>query len=214
MPSPFYYGDPGAQRGLSDLPRFPKQPIGAVAGAGPPCSSHHTGSVQLKVEGSGSLGLDGNASSFPPKTPAVRTLLLLHPQDSEGGTLHPLQPGAEGGADAQSLATKPVGGKWALRRYPCDMTCQQDLITALVNREKVQLPSPTQSVLTLPPPPAQPSLTSDPLVKVSVCSKICSGPLDCQAPQQSCQSCWFHPFLLQEAPPLPSGSAHRATPSL
>lgn len=67
MPSPFYYGDPGAQRGLSDLPRFPKQPIGAVAGAGPPCSSHHTGSVQLKVEGSGSLGLDGNASSFPLK---------------------------------------------------------------------------------------------------------------------------------------------------
>eukprot|EP00069_Balaena_mysticetus_P016387 bmy_02024T0 len=37
-----------------------------------------------------------------------------------------------------------------------EMTCQQDLITALVNREKVQLPSPTQSVLTSPPHPAQP----------------------------------------------------------
>ncbi|KAK2496555.1 hypothetical protein MC885_016550 [Smutsia gigantea] len=84
-----------------------------------------------------------------------------------------------------------------------EMTSQQDLITALVNREKVQLASPTQSVLSLPPPPAQPSLTSDSLVKISVCSKICSGPLDCQAPQQPCQSSWFHPFRLQEAPPPP-----------
>lgn len=39
-----------------------------------------------------------------------------------------------------------------------EVTCQQDLITALVNKEKVHLPSPTQTVLVPPPSPAQPSV--------------------------------------------------------
>lgn len=39
-----------------------------------------------------------------------------------------------------------------------EVTCQQDLITALVNKEKVHLPSPTQTVLIPPPSPAQPSI--------------------------------------------------------
>lgn len=40
-----------------------------------------------------------------------------------------------------------------------EMACQQDLITALVNMDKVQLPSLIQSMLTLrPPPPTQSSL--------------------------------------------------------
>lgn len=37
-----------------------------------------------------------------------------------------------------------------------EMACQQDLITALINMDKVQLPSPIQSMLTLPPHPGQP----------------------------------------------------------
>ena len=39
-----------------------------------------------------------------------------------------------------------------------EMASQQDLLTALITREKVQLPSPAQSVLTQPPHPAPSSL--------------------------------------------------------
>lgn len=55
-----------------------------------------------------------------------------------------------------------------------EVTFQQDLITALVTREKVQLPSPTQSVLTPPPSLPQPGLASAAFVKVSVNSEIWS----------------------------------------
>lgn len=37
-----------------------------------------------------------------------------------------------------------------------EMACQQDLITALISMDKVQLPSPIQSMLTPPPRPVQP----------------------------------------------------------
>lgn len=47
-----------------------------------------------------------------------------------------------------------------------EMTSQQDLITALVHREKVPFPSPIRSVLTPPLYPAQPSLVSEELVQV------------------------------------------------
>lgn len=45
-----------------------------------------------------------------------------------------------------------------------EMASHQDLITALVQREKVPFPSPTQPVLTPPPHPAQLSLVSEELV--------------------------------------------------
>lgn len=64
------------------------------------------------------------------------------------------------------------------------VTCQQDLITALVNKEKVQFPSPTQTVLTPPPSPVQPSPASSSLChssQGSVYSKTWTAPLDSHA---------------------------------
>lgn len=65
-----------------------------------------------------------------------------------------------------------------------EMTREQDLITALVNRKKVQLLSfpllPNQCS-----PPTSPSPATTPLVKVSDSVKVWPSPLGSQAPQQS-----------------------------
>ncbi|OWK12812.1 hypothetical protein Celaphus_00014816, partial [Cervus elaphus hippelaphus] len=65
-----------------------------------------------------------------------------------------------------------------------EMTREQDLITALVNRKKVQLLSfpllPNQCS-----PPTSPSPATTPLVKVSDSVKVWPAPLGSQAPQQS-----------------------------
>ena len=65
-----------------------------------------------------------------------------------------------------------------------EMTREQDLITALVNRKKVQLLSfpllPNQCS-----PPTSPSPATTPLVKVSDSFKVWPAPLGSQAPQQS-----------------------------
>ena len=61
-----------------------------------------------------------------------------------------------------------------------EMTREQDLITALVNREKVQLLSFPFLLNQCSPHPA-----TTPLVKVSDSFKVWPTPLDSQAPQQS-----------------------------
>ena len=61
-----------------------------------------------------------------------------------------------------------------------EMTREQDLITALVNRKKVQLLS-----FPLLPNQCSPRPATTPLVKVSDFFKVWPAPLDSQAPQQS-----------------------------
>lgn len=54
----------------------------------------------------------------PPPTPSLGTHSLFHLQDSGRGPLHPLQPGAGGGADAEVLVVEHVLGEQVLCGHP------------------------------------------------------------------------------------------------
>lgn len=98
----------------------------------PSCSfrftrAHSLAWLSIGVKGEGEAGWmpgkrwEGSPPFSPPPHHAPSALgkySPLRPQDSGGGTLHPLQPGAGGGADAQAPVTDPVGGERVLPGHP------------------------------------------------------------------------------------------------